>query len=457
MREARINYEPRELFVPYHTRHQRWACIVAHRRFGKTVGSINDIVAKALYNPLIRPRYGYIAPYYSQAKQIAWDYLKHYTEEVRVGKPRESELSVELVNGAVVRLYGADNPDALRGIYLDGVLLDEPAQMHPRIWTEVLRPALADRRGWATFIGTPKGHNFFYEIWQLAQEEPEEWFSLLLKASETGILSADELRDARRLMSDDEYEQEFECNFEAAVRGAYYGKEMVLALEEGRIGHFPYNPDYQVQTCWDIGNDDSTVIWFFQEINGFITFIDVFEDHHADLEDYVTELGADHRAEWQYQRDHYPHDMAAKFFGMKHSALEQMAYHHKRQARVIPKQTLLNQHTQTRRLFPRFRFNHSTENDTAHSARMNTALEALKLYRQEYDRELKKYRDKPVHDWTSHYASALHQGTFGHEPSKLRTQGHIIRRAANRIVTMDELWAKHDEQWAAKNRMSGRI
>lgn len=448
MKIARIQYEARPLFAPYHQRHQRWAAIVAHRRFGKTVGSINDIVAKALYNPLIRPRYGYIAPYYSQAKQIAWDYLKYYTEDVRVGKPRESELSVELVNGAIVRLYGADNPDALRGIYLDGCLFDEPAQMHPRIWTEVVRPALADRRGWATFIGTPKGHNFFHEIWRLAQESPDEWFSLLLKASETKILPQEELDDAKKLMTDDEYEQEFECNFDAAVRGAYYGKEMVVAAEEGRIGKFPHNPAYQVQTGWDLGHDDSTVLWFFQEIGDKIYFIDVLEDHGKDLDWYIDEMTMDHRSTWQYQRLHLPHDAKAKFFGMKHSALEQMAYGRKMPCRLIPKQALLDQHSQTRRMFPKFHF------DEEHCS---VGLEGIKLYRQEFDRETKKYRDKPVHDWTSHYASGLHSCVFGHEASKVATNHGVIQGVTTQIATMDQMWAAHDKHWVAQQRAAGRI
>ena len=211
MRTIEHKYEAREFFVPYHQRSQRWSILVCHRRFGKTVGSINDIVAKALYNDLIRPRYAYVAPYYSQAKQVAWDYLKYYTEGMRVGKPRESELSVELINGAVIRLYGADNPDALRGIYLDGVLLDEPAQMHPRVWTEVLRPTLSDRRGWATFIGTPKGHNFFFDIWQRAKTDPDNWFTLMAPASLTGILPKEELSDAKKEMSENEFAQEYEC------------------------------------------------------------------------------------------------------------------------------------------------------------------------------------------------------------------------------------------------------
>jgi phage terminase large subunit len=204
-------------------------------------------------------RYAYIAPLYSQAKAVAWDYLRRYAEPL-MSKANETELRVELVNGAQIRLYGADNPDTLRGIALDGVVLDEVADMRPRVWAEILRPALADRKGWAVFIGTPRGHNTFYDIWQDAQGR-EDWYTLRLKASETHIVADDELKSAREQMSDDQYAQEWETSFEAAIVGAYYGKEMLEAETEGRIGNVPVEKGALVHTAWDLGIGDSTAIW----------------------------------------------------------------------------------------------------------------------------------------------------------------------------------------------------
>src|SRR6185436_18658497 len=140
-------------------------------------------------------------------------------------KVNESELWVEFPNRARVRIYGADNPDRLRGIYLDGAVLDEFGDMDASTWSQVIRPALSERKGWAIFIGTPKGKNRFHELWTAAEGDAN-WFRLSLKASATGLIDADELADAKKAMTDDEYAQEYECSFEAAVRGAYYATEM---------------------------------------------------------------------------------------------------------------------------------------------------------------------------------------------------------------------------------------
>ena len=137
---------------------------MAHRRAGKTVACINDLIKRAITDGKENGRYAYIAPFYSQAKTIAWDYLLRFSEPIRTSA-NASELWVELINGARIRLFGGDNPDALRGLYLDGVILDEYADMRPRVWGEIIRPLLADRQGWAVFIGTPKGRNAFFDMY----------------------------------------------------------------------------------------------------------------------------------------------------------------------------------------------------------------------------------------------------------------------------------------------------
>ena len=150
----------------------------------------------------------------------------------------ESELWVELINGARIRIHGADNPNRLRGPYLDGVVLDEYADMRPSVWGEVIRPMLADRQGWATFIGTPKGRNEFFRVWQRAQGDPH-WFSVMLKASATRLLPQEELAQAQRDMTPEQYAQEFECSFDAAIVGAYFGRDLAEAERQGRISDVP--------------------------------------------------------------------------------------------------------------------------------------------------------------------------------------------------------------------------
>jgi len=231
--DIELDYKPRGVFEDFHNREQRWAVIVAHRRCGKTVACINDLIYKALIDGKEDGRYAYLAPYYAQAKSIAFDYLMKFSEPVRANH-NVSELWVELINGARIRLFGADNADSLRGLYLDGVVLDEFADMKPSLWGAVLRPLLSDRRGWATFIGTPKGHNQFWEIYNNATKD-NSWYVKTLRASQTGLIPQEELDDARKMQTQDQYLAEWECDFESAIIGAFYGKEMRQLTDQGRI------------------------------------------------------------------------------------------------------------------------------------------------------------------------------------------------------------------------------
>lgn len=184
-----------------------WVC---HRRFGKTHLALYQLIIDAYQNARSRPRYGYIAPLYRQGKVIAWDLLKHLTRPLPDTKINEAELRVDLAGERRIQIFGADNPDALRGLYLDGVVFDEFAQMQPRVWSEVVRPALADRQGWSTFISTPLGKNHFHDLYQQAQNDPV-WHSAMYRVEDTGILSPEELASARQVMSPEQYAQEFEC------------------------------------------------------------------------------------------------------------------------------------------------------------------------------------------------------------------------------------------------------
>lgn len=210
----RIPYLPRRQLLAYHDRTERFAKIVAHRRFGKTVGCINDKIRAALRNTRENPppRYSYVAPTYSQAKDIAWGYLKHYSDPIPGIVVSESELWIEYPNGARIRLYGADNYERMRGVYNDDVTIDEPAQIDPRAWPEVIRPTLADFGGGATFIGTPRGRDWFYYIDRHDDGTMRpDFFRVTLKASETGIIPEAELANIRRSLSENQYAQEFEC------------------------------------------------------------------------------------------------------------------------------------------------------------------------------------------------------------------------------------------------------
>jgi hypothetical protein len=318
-----IDYRARPQFEAFHQRVERFACIVAHRRAGKTVACVQDLQRGAVQCKKLRPRFAYLSPFLRQSKQVAWDYLRAAMAPSRLigASAHETELRVDYPNGGQVRLFGADNPDALRGIYLDGVVLDEYADMDPRVWSEIIRPALADRQGWAVFIATPKGRNAFFELWRRAQSEPD-WFALMLKASETGLIAPEELALARRDLSEAQYAQEFECSFDAAVVGAYYGALMRQAEADGRVTGVPYDPAALVWTAWDLGIRDATAIWFAQMVGREIRIIDYYEASGVDLGHYARELMA---KPYAYAGHIVPHDAQAKELGTGKSRLEVLA------------------------------------------------------------------------------------------------------------------------------------
>ena len=217
-RTITIPYKPRVVQLEIHDiiKKYRFSVIVAHRRLGKTVCMINHLLREATSDESNEGRYGYIAPYRSQVKDLAWDYLKRFSAPVPNIKINESELAIDFPNGARIRLYGADNPDSMRGLYFNGIILDEVADMRPNVWGEVLRPTLSDRNGWACFIGTPKGINLFHELYTLGQTA-KGWVSKIYRADETGVIPQSELDDARAVMSDNQYRQEFLCDFAAST------------------------------------------------------------------------------------------------------------------------------------------------------------------------------------------------------------------------------------------------
>lgn len=389
-----IPYAPRVQFNEFHRRQQRWAVIVAHRRAGKTVACINDAVKRAVVEKKERGRYAYIAPFYSQAKQVAWEYLKYFAAPLMQEEPRESELSVKLITGQTVRLYGGDNPNTLRGIYLDGVVMDEPADMKPSLWPEVIRPALTDRQGWATFIGTPKGKNAFWELWDRARTSPD-WFRLMLKASETKILPEEELAAARQMMTADQYAQEFECSFEAAIQGAIYGVWMREALEQGRIKDVAYDPKLPVHTSWDLGFDDSTAIWFWQITFGEIRLIDYYESsghgipHYTDL---IKDKG------YNYGRHWVPHDAANELMAAGGRSIVNQMWEAGVKASIIPATSQQNSIEATRMTLPRCWFDET---------KCAQGIEALRQYQFEFDEDKKTFKSKPRHDWASHGSDAF--------------------------------------------------
>jgi hypothetical protein len=367
--------------------------MACHRRAGKTVGCVADLVLDARYTKKQEARFGYVAPLFNQAKDIAWPYVKRLTADIPGVTLNESELRADLPNGARVRIYGADNPDRLRGGYFDGVVLDEYADMRPSVWGEVIRPMLMDRKGWAAFIGTPKGRNEFYRICERAKDDPE-WFMLLLRASESGLISQDEIDDARKELTPEQFEQELECSFEAAILGAYWGKELAAAEREGRIAELPYEPMLPVHTSWDLGIGDSTAIWFFQVSGSEVRVIDHYENHGHGLAHYAAVLAA---RGYRYGDHWVPHDAKVKELGTGRTRVETLISMNLK-PKVVPDHKVMDGVNAVRQTLPAMWFD---------KFRCADGLEALRQYQADYDEKLRTFKDTPRHDWASHTADAM--------------------------------------------------
>jgi phage terminase large subunit len=419
MGEIVIPYKPREAFRGFHARTERFACIVAHRRAGKTVSALNDLIRSALTIPLKDVRVAYIAPYYRQAKAVAWDYVKQFTQPIPGVAINESELRVDFPNGARLRLFGADNYDAMRGLYFDDVVLDEPADFPSSAWPTVIRPALADRSGRATFIGTPKGKNEFWDTYDNATRDPA-WFSAVMRSSETSILPAEELSDAKRMMGEDRFNQEFECSFEAALVGAYYGREMADATEAKRITSVPHEPSHQVVTAWDLGMSDSTAIWFAQMVGVEWRIIDYYENSGMGLDHYAAVLK---EKGYLYERHILPHDVRVRELGTGKSRLETLANLGLTNVDIAPNMPVEDGIQAVRSLL---------RTAWIDEEKCRRGIEALRQYQRDWDEKGKSWRGRPRHDWTSHGADAMRYFALSARPSN--SWGAPLRRNLKGIV-----------------------
>ena len=410
--------EPRSVVIPYSPRlHQQQVhslifrklrtVVVAHRRFGKSVALINQLIMSALKCNLQRPRYAFIAPTFKQAKLVIWDYLKFYTgsindtqQKIKGEKPyvtyNENELRCDLPNESRITLFGADNYDSIRGLYLDGVVMDEFAQIPKPAWTEVISPMLIDRQGFAVFSGTPKGQDYFYELYQQAVANPDRWGRAMFKASQTGIIPQAELDILKKEMDPATYAQEFECSFTGSIKGAYYNNLIDLALEEGRITKVPYNPAAPVLTAWDLGMSDSTSIWVVQKSpdKQMYHIIDYIEDSNKTLPQYLAMLKMR-----GYENIHgiLPHDAMQRSISTGLTRVEVLMQHG---LKVTPlaKLPIDDGINAVRQFLSKCLFD---------EAKCRKGISALRNYHAKEDIKKGMITRVPNHDWSSHGADAF--------------------------------------------------
>ena len=391
--ELDLGYRPRDPQLLIHDAaiKNRFTVVVAHRRMGKTVSAIIHLIDAALNNEQKDPRYAYIAPTYAQAKRVAFDYLCDYTRPLGA-KINISELTSDFM-GRRISLYGSDNPDSLRGQYFDGVILDEVGDQNPKIWTTILRPALADRLGWCLFIGTPKGNNHFAGFKARALKG-DGWKFLEFKASETSVLDPAELADAKAEMGEDEYNQEFECSFDAPIQGSYYGKLLNEADDDNRVTTIPRDEIARLVCSWDLGISDSTCIWVAQVVGKEIQLIDATENHGVGLDYYVSWL---REKGYDKAQQILPHDVNVRELSTGKSRKE-VLMDAGLEIHVAPKLSVADGIQAVRRMLPRCWFDKEGTQE---------GLSAIRNYRRQFDEKRNVFFDTPLHDWASHYADSF--------------------------------------------------
>ncbi len=436
MAEFSLPYDPREPFVPFHQRANQFGLMVCHRRAGKTVACVGELITRAIYTKRKRAKFAYIGPFRQQAKETAWEYLKDMTKTIAKGAPRESELRVRLPNEATITIYGADNPDSFRGMYFDGVVIDEFGDCRATLWNEVLLPALLDRNGWAVFIGTPKGKNHFYKMYRRAQSE-EGWFCLTLKASESGLLSPKAMKLAREEMSEEAWQQEMECDFEASVPGTYYSKIIGQMETDGRIGHHPYRPDLPVHCAADLGFSDSTAWWFWQVDEDGPVLINYEEDSGRPLSYYFDMLSD---LPYPLETIYLPHDAVATSFQTGRTTIEQFMAR-KMPVKLVPRQKIQHGIDAARAILPKVRI----DADGCYGG-----VEALRSYRRKYNEKTQSFDDKPVHDWASNGSDAFRYFALTTaEDVKPELPEEPTPIVAAPEYTLDELF-KERENWRSR-------
>lgn len=388
-----IPYNPRPHQLVIHQNNSRFKVIVAHRRFGKSFCAVNEIIRKAMQCQNKNPQYAFVSPTIKQAKRNVWEYFKYYAKFIPHTKFNEAELKVTFPNGAKIFILGAENYNDVRGMYLDGVVVDEVANMPEEMWVQVLRPALSDRLGWALFIGTPQGDNSFKRLYDAA-ENRDDWFRMLIPVTETNYLSQKELDAAQEDLGADLYAQEYLCSWSAALKGAFYAELLTQAREDGRIGQAPWDPALPVTTAWDLGLKDKTCIWFAQVKGPSIHIIDYIEGEELFLPDYARLVL---NKPYTYKEHLLPHDAVQTSVGQPNSTIQQLRDLGLR-CTVLHRSGILDGINLVRTLIPKCYFQED---------KCEEGLKALQHYRTEYDSIKGVYKETPRHDWASHAADAF--------------------------------------------------
>lgn len=375
---------------------------VWHRRAGKTFYRIAEKLVDALQTEKDDYRAYYVGPTFKQAKSVSWDYLTAFVKSLPRVEVNSAELRVDLPNGARIQLLGAEQYDSLRGLYADDVTFDETALIPTAAWSQVVSPMLADRGGGATFIGTPMGRmNLFYEQWKRAVEDGDpEWSHDLLTYRDTDVLSPKEVARMRRDMTPDEFRQELECSWNAAIRGAYYSTVIEQMQARGRITSVLPDKAIPVVAAVDLGWSDAMVVGFWQHTGTEHRCLLALAYEHTSIPDMVEQWRG---LPFRVQAVILPHD--AKVTDLGSGRTRQETFHSLGCATILcPNIGVHEGIEQVRALLAHAWFDRTG---------CATLVEALLAYRSQYDEVRRIASTKPLHDWSSHWADMVRYYAVG--------------------------------------------
>jgi hypothetical protein len=429
--EADMEVSPRKQFRAFLERKERFAILVCHRRAGKTVACIQDMIHQVLTHPRQDPpvRAAMIAPTYSQVKDISWSQLKRYVEKIPQVKITEADLTVTFPSGAVIKLLSGENFERIRGTFMDLVVIDEMADIPASAWHSVIRPCLADYQGKAVLIGTPKGRNIFWKMWQEALNDPE-WYTLLLTADESGLIAPEELAAIKRGTPEHVYEQEFNCSFAVSRIGAIYSRALEAARNEKRVSNdILWHKESPVYTAWDVGGANNQRVWCFQVLGDRIVMLQcLFGDHAcATPTDWVARLKG---MQYQFGCHLIPHDAQTRNGSLWEGNLLT--------AGLVNISGVNRQHNVWDGInlaldaFPRVSFNQDGCAD---------GLDSLDNYHAKEMRDGVSVQEVPVHDHSSHAADAFSLAFQGLKQGLIIDRTHIPRTAFRQTFGMRQKFA----------------
>ncbi|UZJ42200.1 hypothetical protein OO006_04290 [Prosthecochloris sp. SCSIO W1101] len=400
-----------DLFVAKFERHMTRFAVVWHRRAGKDKTYWQIAVAATQERV---GAYWYMLPKQTQARKAIWRgmgkdgyrFLDHIPKEI-VKSINNTEMCVEFLNGSLLYVLGSDSYNSLVGNNPVGVIYSEWSLCDPASW-DYIRPILAENGGWAMFCYTPRGRNHGFSLLQTARKFPDRWFSSVLTVDDTKdengnpIITPDIIQQERdEGMSEDMVQQEYFCSFDAALPGAFFGKEMKATYDDDRVCRVPIEPALPVYSFWDLGISDDTAFWLMQPVGNELRLIACYSNSGEGMLHYINWLH-DFRDKHKirYEKHYAPHDIEVRELMSGMSRKDTAATMGIRfETNVRPKQKS-DSIEALRRIFPRLIFDED---------RCAYGISAVASYHREYDDEKKVFKARPEHDWSSNLADALQQ------------------------------------------------